>query len=100
MHKWLYDRRAVRENAGRTLTEEEITHYTCIAAALRETITVMQEIDTIIKSYGGFPLRGSGDSAPSRPIEIEEQDTLTPISPMSHLWMKMPPNCPRNSIKK
>ncbi len=77
LHKWLYDRRAVRENTGRTLTEAEIEHYTRIAAALRETNIVMQEIDTVIKNHGGFPLRGSEDGAPAVSLETKEQDTVT-----------------------
>ena len=59
LHKWLYDRRAVGTNAGRTLTDDEVTHYTRMVAALRATIALMAEIDEQIEEHGGFPLVGS-----------------------------------------
>lgn len=46
-HKWLKDRK------GRTLSEEDITHYQRIVVALQETIRLMQKIDEAIP---GFPL--------------------------------------------
>ena len=49
-HKWLKDRK------GRTLTEEDITHYGSIVAALGETIRLMAEIDAVIEEHGGWPL--------------------------------------------
>jgi predicted helicase len=45
--KWLKDRK------GRTLSEEDITHYQRIVVALQETIHLMQKIDEAIP---GFPL--------------------------------------------
>lgn len=59
MHKWLYDRRAKGKEPGRVLTDEDIRHYPRIAAALRETIRLMTEIDQAIEQHGGWPLRGS-----------------------------------------
>ena len=50
-HKWLKDRK------GRTLTEEDITHYGSIVAALGETIRLMAEIDAVIEEHGGWPLQ-------------------------------------------
>jgi len=45
--KWLKDRK------GRTLTQEDITHYQRIIVALQETVRLMQQIDEAIP---GFPL--------------------------------------------
>ena len=50
-HKWLKDRK------GRTLTEEDITHYGSIVAALGETIRLMSEIDAVIEEHDGWPLQ-------------------------------------------
>jgi predicted helicase len=44
-HKWLKDRK------GRTLSQEDITHYQRIVVALQETIQIMQQIDTAIPSF-------------------------------------------------
>ena len=46
-HKWLKDRK------GRTLSEDDITHYQRIVVALQETIRLMQQIDEAIP---GFPI--------------------------------------------
>ena len=48
-HKWLKDRK------GRTLTDEDITHYHKIVIALTETIRLMAEIDEVIEAHGGWP---------------------------------------------
>ena len=50
-HKWLKDRK------GRTLTDDDITHYGKIVAALGETIRLMGEIDAVIEEHGGWPLK-------------------------------------------
>jgi len=47
--KWLKDRR------GRVLSEEDIAHYQKIVVALKETIRLMAEIDTVIEAHGGWP---------------------------------------------
>lgn len=49
--KWLKDRK------GRQLTYNDITHYQRIVAALKETIRLMAEIDRIIDTHGGWPLK-------------------------------------------
>ena len=49
--KWLKDRK------GRQLTYDDITHYQRIVAALKETIRLMAEIDRIIDTHGGWPLK-------------------------------------------
>jgi len=46
-HKWLKDRK------GRTLNENDITHYQRIVVALQETMRLMQQIDEAIP---GFPI--------------------------------------------
>jgi predicted helicase len=48
-HKWLKDRK------GRTLSDEDITHYQKIVVALNETIRIMKEIDEVIEEHGGWP---------------------------------------------
>jgi hypothetical protein len=50
-HKWLDDRR----KAGRSLSDDDITHYHKIVVALSETIRVMAEIDKVIEAHGGWP---------------------------------------------
>jgi len=47
--KWLKDRK------GRTLTDDDITHYHKIVVALSQTIRLMAEIDTVIETHGGWP---------------------------------------------
>ncbi|MBI3244913.1 MAG: N-6 DNA methylase [Deltaproteobacteria bacterium] len=49
--KWLKDRK------GRRLTAADITHYQKIVVALSETIRLMEEIDDVIETYGGWPLK-------------------------------------------
>ena len=58
-HKWLKDRK------GRTLSDDEITHYQKIVVALNETIRLMQEIDDVIEQHGGWPgcFRRTGKTA-------------------------------------
>ena len=55
-YKWLYDRRGKRGEPGRTLTEEDITHYQRIVVALQETMRLMEEIDEVIDGQGGWPI--------------------------------------------
>jgi len=47
--KWLKDRK------GRTLSNEDVTHYQKIVVALNETIRLMKEIDKVIDKHGGWP---------------------------------------------
>jgi hypothetical protein len=47
--KWLKDRR------GRTLSDEDTTHYQRVVVALNETIRLMAEIDKVIDAHGGWP---------------------------------------------
>lgn len=47
--KWLKDRR------GRVLSDDDIAHYHKIVVALNETIRLMQEIDEVIATHGGWP---------------------------------------------
>jgi predicted helicase len=48
--KWLKDRK------GRTLSFDDLAHYTNIVAALADTIEIMSRIDLTIEEFGGFPL--------------------------------------------
>jgi hypothetical protein len=47
--KWLKDRR------GRTLSDDDVSHYWRITAAVGETMRLMGEIDEVINQYGGWP---------------------------------------------
>ena len=47
--KWLKDRK------GRTLSQEDISHYQKIVIAISETIRLMKEIDEVIDKHGGWP---------------------------------------------
>jgi predicted helicase len=47
--KWLKDRK------GRTLSDNDISHYQKIVVALSETIRLMAEIDNVIEEHGGWP---------------------------------------------
>jgi predicted helicase len=49
--KWLKDRK------GRQLSSDDIKHYQEIVSALSETIRLMAEIDKVINSHGGFPIK-------------------------------------------
>jgi hypothetical protein len=49
--KWLKDRR------GRQLSAEDIVHYQKIVVALKETIKLMAQVDTVIESAGGWPIK-------------------------------------------
>jgi hypothetical protein len=51
LHKWLDDRR----KAGRSLSQDDITHWLRIYAALEATQTLMQQVDAAIDSHGGWP---------------------------------------------
>ncbi len=48
--KWLKDRK------GRKLSDDELAHYRQVVAILAETCRLMQEIDSTIEEYGGWPL--------------------------------------------
>lgn len=86
MHKWLYDRRGKGKEPGRVLTDEDIRHYPRIAAALRETIRLMAEIDNAIEQHGGWPLRGSQpDDEPADPeLQTRLIDQLKERNEMSN----------------
>jgi hypothetical protein len=49
--KWLKDRRE------RELSAEELVHYGKVVSALGETIRLMREVDAVIESAGGWPVK-------------------------------------------
>jgi hypothetical protein len=49
--KWLKDRK------GRNLSADDRNHYQKIIVALSETIRLMKEIDAVIETHGGWPLK-------------------------------------------
>ena len=52
-HKWLADRKKAR----RKLSAEDIDHYHKIVVAINETIKIMNQIDEVIESHGGWPIK-------------------------------------------
>ncbi len=50
-NKWLKERRR------RTLSYEDLSHFHQMVAAIAETISLMQRIDTVVDQGGGLPLR-------------------------------------------
>lgn len=51
LHKWLDDRR----KAGRSLSDEDIAHWRRIYASLQATQGLMERVDEVIDSHGGWP---------------------------------------------
>jgi hypothetical protein len=51
LHKWLDDRR----KAGRKLSQDDITHWLRIYAALQATQKLMLQVDKAIETNGGWP---------------------------------------------
>ncbi len=53
--KWLKDRGPKKGKPGRTLSDDDISHYQKIVVAISETIRLMKEIDEVIEEHGGWP---------------------------------------------
>lgn len=51
LHKWLDDRR----KAGRSLSQDDITHWLRVYAALHATQKMMLQVDEAIEANGGWP---------------------------------------------
>ena len=51
LHKWLDDRR----KAGRSLSQDDITHWLRVYAALQATQKLMFQVDEAIEANGGWP---------------------------------------------
>jgi len=51
--KWLKD----RKKAGRKLSADDIEHYQKIVVAINETIKIMKQIDEVIETHGGWPIK-------------------------------------------
>jgi hypothetical protein len=51
LHKWLDDRR----KAGRVLSQDDITHWLRMYAALEATQAITPQIDAAIEAHGGWP---------------------------------------------
>ena len=51
LHKWLDDRR----KAGRSLSQDDITHWLRVYAALQATQKLMGQVDEAIEANGGWP---------------------------------------------
>lgn len=60
LHKWLDDRR----KAGRSLSQDDITHWLRVYAALEATQALMQQVDAAIKAHGGWPCAFSQNHPP------------------------------------
>ncbi len=57
LHKWLDDRR----KAGRSLSDDDITHWLRVYAALEATQGLMQQVDAAIDAHGGWPTEADGE---------------------------------------
>ena len=68
--KWLKDRK------GRTLSDDDITHYNKIVIVLTETMRLMKEIDEVIERHGGWPAAFETDAEPT----LEEQPSLLEVA--------------------
>jgi len=71
LHKWLDDRR----KAERSLSDEDITHWLRVYAALEATQGLMQQIDAAIEAHGGWPGAFSLDHPPpdAATLAVEHQ---------------------------
>lgn len=49
--KWLSDRR------GRLLTYDDLSEYAQVLGAIDQTVAIVDEIETLIEEYGGWPLQ-------------------------------------------
>lgn len=56
LYKWLYDRRETPGQPGRILTPDDTAHYQRIVVAPKETMWLMEEIDAVIDTHGGWPI--------------------------------------------
>lgn len=68
--KWLKDRGPKKGNPGRTLTDDDIEHYTKIVTSLSETNGLMQEIDEVIEQHGGWPGAFQAGEAETTPAQV------------------------------
>jgi hypothetical protein len=57
--KWLKDRK------GRTLSQDDLTHYQKIVVGLNETIRIMGEIGEVIEKHGARPRDRRGAAPPN-----------------------------------
>ena len=60
LHKWLDDRR----KAGRSLSQDDITHWLRVYAALEVTQGLMSQVDAAIETHGGWPSAFSHNHPP------------------------------------
>lgn len=60
LHKWLDDRR----KAGRSLSQDDITHWLRVYAALQATQKLMLRVDEAVEANGGWPGAFSQDHPP------------------------------------
>lgn len=60
LHKWLDDRR----KAGRSLSQDDVTHWLRVYAALQATQKLMQQVDVAIEANGGWPSAFSQNHPP------------------------------------
>ena len=58
LHKWLDDRR----KAGRSLSQDDITHWLRVYAALQATQKLMLQVDEAIEANGGWPGDGKDNA--------------------------------------
>jgi predicted helicase len=71
LHKWLYDRR----KAGRSLSQDDITHWLHVYAALQATQKLMIQVDEAIEDNGGWPGAFSQNHPPPDAATLAAEQT-------------------------
>ncbi|MCX8517375.1 MAG: hypothetical protein ORN29_04805, partial [Rhodoferax sp.] len=72
LHKWLDDRR----KAGRSLSQQDITHWQRIYAACQATQTLMQQVDSTIQTHGGWQSAFSHSHPPPSPTTLASEQQV------------------------
>ena len=52
-----FKNKTVKDCRERELSAEDIVHYGKVVVSLRETIRLMGEVDGVIESAGGWPIK-------------------------------------------
>ncbi len=72
LHKWLDDRR----KAGRSLSQDDITHWLRVYAALQATQKLMGQVDEAIEANGGWPGAFSQNHPPPDAATLAEEQMV------------------------
>ncbi|WP_156876202.1 type ISP restriction/modification enzyme [Rhodoferax antarcticus] len=72
LHKWLDDRR----KAGRSLSQDDITHWLRIYASLQATQALMLQVDAAIEANGGWPGAFSQNHPPPDAVTLAAEQMV------------------------